>query len=106
MWKRLHPAINLSLTYHPQSYGQIEVVNRTLGNMLHCLVQGHPKQWEDFLRQVEFTYNSMPNRSTEKCPFQIVYTKSPNHVFNIYVLPKCSDKTATQLLDQYHDVLT
>ncbi|PKU84124.1 RNA-directed DNA polymerase [Dendrobium catenatum] len=46
LWKRLHTDINLSSAYHPQSDGQTEVVNRTLGNMLRCLVQGRPKQWE------------------------------------------------------------
>ncbi|PKU68484.1 RNA-directed DNA polymerase [Dendrobium catenatum] len=106
LWKRLNTAINLSSAYHPQSDGQTEVVNRTLGNMLRCLVQGHPKQCEEFLGQAEFAYNSMPNRSTRKCPFQIVYTKSPNHIFDIAVLPKCSDKTATQLSEQYQEVIT
>ncbi|PKU85169.1 RNA-directed DNA polymerase [Dendrobium catenatum] len=105
LWKRLHTAINLSSAYHPQSDGQTEVVNRTLGNMLRCLVQSHPKQWEEFLGQAEFAYNSMCNRSTGKSPFSIVYTKSPNHLFDIAVLPKCSDKTATHLLEQYSDVI-
>ncbi|KAI0493549.1 hypothetical protein KFK09_023668 [Dendrobium nobile] len=34
LWKRLHTDIKLSSAYHPQTDGQTEVINRTLGNML------------------------------------------------------------------------
>ncbi|PKU67930.1 hypothetical protein MA16_Dca006965 [Dendrobium catenatum] len=100
LWKRLHTSLNLSSAYHPQSDGQTEVVNRTLGNMLRCLVQHQPKQWENALSQAEFAYNSMPNRSTGQCPFAIVYTKVLNHLFDIAILPKCANKSAAALTDQ------
>ncbi|KAI0493304.1 hypothetical protein KFK09_027580 [Dendrobium nobile] len=101
LWKRLHAEIKLSSAYHPQSDGQTEVVNRTLGNMLRCLAHEHPKQWDDFLGQAEFAYNSMANRSTGKCPFSIVYTKVPNHVVDVTVLPHCRSKVATEASETY-----
>ncbi|PKU75948.1 hypothetical protein MA16_Dca005995 [Dendrobium catenatum] len=101
LWKRLHTKIKLSSAYHPQSDGQTEVVNRTLGNMLHCLAHEHPKQWDDFLGQAEFAYNSMANRSTGKCPFSIVYTNVPNHVVDVTVLPQCRSKVATEASETY-----
>ena len=53
------------------------MVNRSLGNLLRCLVGDKPKGWDLILPQVEFTYNNSINRSTGRSPFQIVYGSSP-----------------------------
>ena len=37
------------VTYHPQTDGQIEVVNRSLGNILRCLIGENGKTWESIL---------------------------------------------------------
>lgn len=37
LWKKLGTKLSSSLAYHPQTDGQIEVVNRSLGNLLRCL---------------------------------------------------------------------
>lgn len=49
LWKMLHTDLKLSSAYHPQMDGQTKVVNHTLANMLRCLVQNHPKAWEEAL---------------------------------------------------------
>ncbi|PKU70598.1 hypothetical protein MA16_Dca008715 [Dendrobium catenatum] len=105
LWKRLGTDLNLSFAYHPQSDGQTEVVNRTLGSMLRCLVQDHPKQWEEMLSTAEFAYNSMVNRSTGKSPFSIVYTKIPNLALNVVVLPKCKSGAAAKFTSHYTKML-
>ncbi|PKU76854.1 hypothetical protein MA16_Dca001460 [Dendrobium catenatum] len=105
LWKQLQTELKLSSAYHPQTDGQTEVVNRTLGNMLRCLVQDNPKKWDEVLSQAEFAYNSMPNRSSGMCPFNIVYTKSPNHIVDITVLPKCHNSVATKMASDFKDML-
>jgi hypothetical protein len=62
--EKLGTNLNFSSTYHPQTDGKTEVVNRSLGNILRCLVSEHPKQWDQVLAQAEFAYNDSPNRST------------------------------------------
>ena len=47
-------------------------MNRSLGNLLRCLVGDKPSNWEVVLAQVEFAYNNSVNRSTGKTPFEIV----------------------------------
>ncbi|GJY74969.1 putative reverse transcriptase domain-containing protein [Tanacetum coccineum] len=56
--------LNFSSAYHPQTDGQTEVVNRSLGNLLRCLVGDHVKAWDQKLCQAEFAHNHVVNRST------------------------------------------
>jgi hypothetical protein len=69
-----------SSTYHPQTDGQIEVVNRSLGDLLRSLVTEHHSSWDSILPQAEFAYNDSVNKSTRKSPFQIVYGMQPRGV--------------------------
>jgi hypothetical protein len=62
-----------SSTYHPQTDGKTEVVNRILGDILRSLVTEHHNSWDNVLPQAEFAYNDSVNRSTGKSPFEIVY---------------------------------
>ena len=61
--------LNFSSAYHPQTYGKIEVVNRSLGNLLRCLAGEHVKSWDQKLCQAEFAHNHAVNRSTGLSPF-------------------------------------
>ncbi|PKU83804.1 hypothetical protein MA16_Dca010897 [Dendrobium catenatum] len=74
--------------------------------MLRCLVQDHPKQWEEVLGKAEFAFNAMPNRSTGKAPFTIVYTKAPNLAVDIIVLLNCKSGSAATFKDNYSKLLS
>lgn len=77
----------MSSAYHPQSDGQTEVVNRSLGNLLRCLVGDAIKTWDSKLPQAEFAHNHALNRSSGFSPFQVIYGIIPRGPVDISTLP-------------------
>lgn len=47
----------------------------------------------------------MMNRSTERSPFSILYTKEPNHKVNVAILPKCQNTSAICLSNEFKSVI-
>ncbi|KAE8668905.1 hypothetical protein F3Y22_tig00112281pilonHSYRG00079 [Hibiscus syriacus] len=72
----------------PQTDGQTEVVNRSLGNILRCLARTKPKQWDLALPQAEFAYNRSKHRTTGLSPFEIVYGQNPSGVLDLAPIPR------------------
>ncbi|KAA0058886.1 DNA/RNA polymerases superfamily protein [Cucumis melo var. makuwa] len=70
LWKKFDTNLLFSTTSHPQTDGQTEVTNRTLGSLIRCLSRDKPRQWDLTLPQAEFTFNHMENRSTRKSLFE------------------------------------
>ena len=68
LWAIMGTKLRFSSAYHPQTDGQTEVVNRSLGNLLRCLVGEHIKGWDTMLPTTEFAYNSSVNRSIGMTP--------------------------------------
>ena len=68
MWGKLGTKLN-----HPQTDGQIEVVNRTLGALLTAIISKNIKSWDECLSFVKFAYNKAIH-STRHCSlFEVVY---------------------------------
>ena len=110
LWKRLDKTLQFSSTCHSQIDGQIEVTNHTLGNILQCLVKENPKQWENVLPQAKFAYNNVPNHSSGKSPFEVVYICPPLHTLDLVPLPKLLgmsiivDHLINKMIDVYEEV--
>lgn len=76
-WRLSNTKLDFSSAYHPQTDGQTEVVNRSLGGLLRSLVGDHLKSWDRKLYQAEFAYNRSTNRSARFSPFFIVNGINP-----------------------------
>ncbi|PRQ29559.1 putative nucleotidyltransferase, Ribonuclease H [Rosa chinensis] len=73
LWHMLGTKLKFSSAYHPQTDGQTEVVNRSLGNLLRSLVGEHIRSWDSILPIAEFAYNNSVNRTIGMSPFEAVY---------------------------------
>ncbi|XP_042969094.1 uncharacterized protein LOC122301779 [Carya illinoinensis] len=69
--------LKTSSSYHPQTDGQSEVVNRTLEQYLRCFCHEEQRRWADYLPWAEFWYNTSYHSSIEKSPFEVVYGRPP-----------------------------
>ena len=88
LWKKLGTKLKFSTTCHPQTDGQTEVVNRTLGTLLRVLVKKNLRAWDLLLPHAEFAYNRAPNRSTNESPFKIVYGQNPLSPMDLLPFPQ------------------
>ena len=77
LWGKLGTKVLFSTTYHPQTDGQTEVVNRTLSQLLFALIQKNLKSWEECLPFVKFAYNRTVHSATGFSPFEIIYDFNP-----------------------------
>nr|GEX20581.1 putative mitochondrial protein [Tanacetum cinerariifolium] len=77
LFAELKVKLKLSTAYHPQTDGQIEVVNRSLGCYLRCMCGEKPKEWVKWLPLAEFWYNTNYHTSTKTTPYEAVYCQTP-----------------------------
>lgn len=70
----------MSSSYHPQTDGQTEVVNRTLEQYLRCFAGDQPRKWSEWISWAEFSYNTSIHSSTKMTPFEAVYGIPPPHL--------------------------
>lgn len=69
--------LHMSTTYHPQSDGQTEVVNRCLETYLRCMCGDQPTEWSKWLSLAEFWYNTTFHSAIETTPFEALYGYPP-----------------------------
>ena len=108
LWRLANTTLNFSNAYHPQTNGQTEVVNCSLGNLFRSLVSDHLKSWDQHLYQAEFAYNRSVNRSTGFSPFVITYGYNPRAPLDLAPIPnlKRVNVKAEDLIAQIQEILT
>jgi hypothetical protein len=87
LWAKMGTKLQFSSAFHPQTDGQTEAFNWSLGNLLRCLVTDHQAAWDLLLPQAEFAYNSSVNRSTGLSPVEVVTSTRPHLPMDLSTLP-------------------
>ncbi|KAI3789955.1 hypothetical protein L2E82_02762 [Cichorium intybus] len=88
LWRKVGTKLLFSTSHHPQTDGQTEVTNRTLGTLLRGLVSKTQKDWDVKLAHAEFAYNRSPTHATGRSPFEVVYGVNPYMPLDLIPLPK------------------
>jgi transposase InsO family protein len=78
LFKGFGTNLNFSTTYHPQTDGKTERVNRIIEDMLRMYVMDKPSKWEDYLHLGEFAYNNGYQDSLRMSPFEALYGRKCN----------------------------
>ena len=66
-----------STTFHPQTDGQTEVVNRTIVHLLRGYCNKLPKLWDEKLHYIHHAYNQEKHSSTQTSPFEVFFSYFP-----------------------------
>jgi hypothetical protein len=87
--------LHLSTTYHPQTDGQTEVVNKCLETYMRCFSYEKQHQWVQWLPLTKWWYNTSYHTTTCMTPFEVVYGQNPPSV-----LSYLSGTSKVQVIDQ------
>ena len=66
-----------SSSYHPQSDGQTEIVNKCLEGYLRYFVSDKKTQWVKWLPLTEWWYNTSFHTTTKMTPFMALFGYHP-----------------------------
>jgi transposase InsO family protein len=76
-WTELFSCLGTQLahssSYHPQSDGKNEIVNKCLEGYLHFFVSNKQTQWFNWSTLVEWCYNTSFHTVTKMTPFMVLY---------------------------------
>ncbi|CDI81763.1 Similar to Transposon MAGGYgagandpolgenehomologues, related [Eimeria praecox] len=101
LWQQLCMRFNitraLSSSYHPQSDGQTERVNRTLQQMLRTYIQSDEREWERLLPALELAYNNTSHPTTELSPFDAMIRENPLAAADLDVVGAVSSTLTTPM---------
>jgi hypothetical protein len=76
-WQELFRLVDTELTpsmsYHPQTDGKTEIVNKWVEGYLKNYVAGQQRAWVKWLHLGEYCYNTTHHRSIGMTPFRALY---------------------------------
>jgi len=87
LWEKLGTTLKLSISSHPQTNGQNEVINISLSTMLRAIIRGNHKSRDEYLPHIEFGYNRVVHKTTNISPFEAIYGFNPLTPLDLLPLP-------------------
>ena len=80
-WTEVHRLLGtklmMSTSFHPQTDGATERMNRVVNSILRAVIRPDQSDWCEKLPMVEFAINSAENKSTGHAPFELNYGYLP-----------------------------
>lgn len=76
-----------STTCHPQTNGQIELVNHILSTMFRDILKKNLKMWEECSTHIEFSYKFSVHSTKKMCSSEIFYGFIPHAPIDLLSIP-------------------
>ena len=95
-----------SNAYRPQANGSVERLNRTMGTMLSKLVTKNPRDWPDYLPEVQLACSSSKHSSIKWSPYEVVFKEKPHTTIGQTaekICPRITKESGDTTKDLYKD---
>lgn len=77
LFKVVGTKLRMSSSYHPETDGQTEVLNRCLETYLRFFIAEHRNKWAHWLPWAKYNFNTSFHNATGRTPFEAVYGRPP-----------------------------
>jgi hypothetical protein len=114
-WTELHKTLGtkllMSTSFHPQTDGQTERANRSVGQIFRTVIRHDQKDWIDRVDLTEFAINASISSTTKYAPFELNGGYMPSMIRELRadeVIPRGIKAFATQALQnlaEAHDAI-
>ena len=97
-----------STAYRPQANGSVEHLNTTMGTMLSKLVTKNPREWPDFVPEVQLAYNSSKHSSIKCSPYEVVFKEQSRTTIDRTaekICPRVTRESCDITKDLYKDII-
>jgi len=101
MFKAQGTTLKFSSSYHPQTDGQTEVLNRGLEAYLRCFVGNQPNKWHQFLHLAELWHNTTYHSAIGTSPFRALYGRQPPTAIDFLRTPQEGTTIPSALADHF-----
>ena len=100
---------NMTTPFHPQSNGQAEVFNKTIGKYLRSYVESNHPNWVDMLHPLAFMHNSAIHRATGFTPASVMFSFDPRYPgfdpTHATLYGEAADQELLQRMHQTHEMV-
>ena len=94
----------MSSSYHPQTDGQTEIVNKCLEGYLRTYTSDKQGKWTRWLHLAKYWYNTTYHMSAGMSPFKALYGYDPPSIFDL-VLCESRCPAARDTLQEMQDIV-
>jgi hypothetical protein len=104
LWEDLLKSqLKMSTSYHPETDGQTERMNKTIEEMLRSYVNDKGDDWDVHLAAAELAYNSSVNEASGISPFSICYGSNVSLPTSLVLsdVKDCGDVKATEFVTRW-----
>jgi hypothetical protein len=104
LWKLSGTQLAMSSSYHPQTDGQTENVNRAVQDILRAYVKDNRKDWDRHLTAVEIAINSSRHASTGYTPHFLSHNQEMRLPFGIALKEAMASATVPAAVSAMSDM--